>query len=199
VRPTAAVIHDQTRQPKPGTRSQSSTAMGSVRHEDLPIVERFLGSSPPRRRFWLSHPFPVGASARRVASFLQLSCVIVRPRCASTTTTVTGTLVRRGQLVVETNKHVRSLMGTDMLTPALGRVSEQGVRSGLGLADVLRGCLGHPACGGMVSLRRPRFGCRVGSSRCPLSARSTAGSHTPVGILYSVSLSRCCCRSASVP
>ena len=47
--PPASRINDQTSQPQPGTRSQSSVGMGSVGHEDLLVVERFLDSSTPHR------------------------------------------------------------------------------------------------------------------------------------------------------
>jgi hypothetical protein len=75
-----AVVDDEPRQPQPGTRGQSSVGMGSVGHEDLLVVERFLGSSTPHRevftrlrpqivsshdldqRLWASQLAPVGRS-----------------------------------------------------------------------------------------------------------------------------------------
>jgi hypothetical protein len=44
-----ALLDDQPGNLQPGTRRQSSVGMGSVGHEDLLVVERFLDSSTPHR------------------------------------------------------------------------------------------------------------------------------------------------------
>jgi hypothetical protein len=70
-----AVLDDQPRQPQPGTRGQGSVGMGSVGHEDLLVVERFL-----RQLHSTSGGLHPSTTSDRVVARSRPTCLGITPR-----------------------------------------------------------------------------------------------------------------------